>query len=311
MKVKGPLACTAALLATGFMLCRSPATEPSPTARERTGQAVERSFTVLAEASPVLGAMPDQRASAPSFPLAADGSLSINDRTSTLLDVMLAGLPLHPGRVEVDQIEQRLTSGLPAQAAQQLARLLRTYIAYRDAETELGERQRAAAALTPALTPELALEQLHALRVAHFGEQLAASLYREEEKQTLADLAATLPGAPRSADTRERGVAADPALDRLHNEVAALRKAGAPETRVAALREQVLGPDRARQLQDTEQVQSDWEQRSRSFLAAAQPGADVEGLLRGLYSEQEMPAARAYNLERLRNRHAGAAQNKQ
>ncbi|MDQ1815938.1 lipase secretion chaperone [Massilia sp. CCM 9210] len=307
MSIKGPLACIAALLGAGFMLYREPVIETPATARERTGQAVERSFTVLAEASPVFGAMPEQRADPPSFPLAADGSLAINERTSTLLDVLLAGLPHHPGRVEVDQIEKRMTAGLPAQAAQQLARLLRTYVAYRDAETELSERQRADATLTP----ELALDQLHALRVAHFGEQLAGSLYREEEKQMRADLAATRPGAPRSADTQERGLAADPALDRLRNDVAALRKAGAPEARVTALRTQMLGADRAQQLHDTELVQSDWEQRSRTFLAAAQPGVDMEALLRDLYSEQEMPAARAYNLERLRSQQAAGAQNKQ
>ena len=66
------------------------------------------------------------------------------------------------------------------------------------------------------------------------------------------------------------------------------------------MRQQVLGADRAQQLQDSEQVQADWEQRSAAFLAAMRPGADVDSLLRGLYSEQELPAARAYNLERLR-----------
>jgi lipase chaperone LimK len=89
--------------------------------------------------------------------------------------------------------------------------------------------------------------------------------------------------------------------------VAALRSAGAPEAKVAALRQQVLGADRAQQLQNTEQVRSDWEQRSAAFLAAAKPGVDTESLLRGLYLEEEMPAARAYNLERLRSRQPGAA----
>ncbi|NHZ97263.1 lipase secretion chaperone [Massilia sp. CCM 8734] len=293
MNIRAALACTVAVLAAGAVLYRAPATEAPLTPEQRTGQAVERSFTVLAETSAGFGAMPEPPGRAPAFRLGADGKLAIDERTSVLLDVLLASLARHPGRAEIDKLENDLAAGLPPDAARELAQLLRNYVAYRDLETDLGERQR----LDAALTPELALDQLHALRVAHFGERLAASMYEKEEKQMRADLAATRPGAPESPHSV---VAADPAQERLRENVAALRRAGAPEAQVATLRQQVLGADRAQQLQDTEQVRADWEQRSAAFLAAMRPGADVDSLLRGLYSEQELPAARAYNLERLR-----------
>lgn len=300
MNIKGPLAGIAAVLIAGAVLYRAPVPEAPVTAEQRTAQAVERSFTLMAETSAGFGAMPHQPGPAPAFQLGADGKLAIDERTSMLLDVRLAGLPRHPGRAEMDKLEKDLAAGLPADAARELAQLLRNYVAYRELETQLGERQR----LDAALTPEQALDQLHALRAGHFGERLAASMYGKEEKQMRADLAATRPGAPESPHD---AVAADPALERLRDDVAALRGAGAPEAKVAALRQQVLGADRAQQLQGTEQVQADWEQRSAAFLAAVKPGSDMESLLRGLYSEQEMPAARAYNLERLRSQQPGAA----
>ncbi|NHZ88601.1 hypothetical protein F2P45_06120 [Massilia sp. CCM 8733] len=299
MSIKGPLAGIAAVLIAGALLYRAPVPDAPATPEQRTGQAVERSFALLAETSALFGAMPDQPGRAPSFRLGADGKLAIDERTSILLDVLLASLPRHPGRAEMDKLEQELAAGLPPDAAPELAQLLRNYVAYRELETQLGERQR----LDAALTPEQALEQLHALRIGHFGERLAASMYGKEEKQMRADLAATRPGAPEP----HSALAADPALDRLRADVAALRSTGTPEAKVAALRQQVLGAERAQQLQDTEQVQSDWEQRSAAFLAAVKPGSDMESLLRGLYSEQEMPAARAYNMERLRSQQPGAA----
>lgn len=298
MRIKPALACAAAVLAGGALLYRAPATDAAPTQAQRTEQAVERSFTLLAETSPQFGALPDQPARRPRFEPGADGRLATDERTSILLDVALASLPRQPLRTEMENIEKDLVAGLPPDAARELAQLLRNYVAYREGETQLGERQRADAALKPAQ----ALEQLHALRVAHFGERLAASLYEKEEKQLRADFAATQAGA-----APDSGVPADPALARLHDDVAALRSAGAPASTVAALREQVLGVDRAQQLQETEQVRSDWEQRSAAFLAAARPGTDTETLLRTLYSEQELPAARAYNQERLRSRQASTA----
>ncbi|HEX8615258.1 MAG TPA: lipase secretion chaperone [Telluria sp.] len=301
MNIKGALAGIAAVLIAGVVLYRAPANDAPVTPvtpEQRTERAVERSLTLLAETSAGFGALPQQPAPQPAFRLGADGKLAIDERTSILLDVLLTSLPRHPDRAEMDQLEKDLAAGLPPDAARELAHLLRNYVAYRELETELAERQRADAALTP----DQALDQLHALRTGHFGERLAASLYGKEEKQMRADLAATRPGAPEQA-----AAAADPALERLRDGVAALRKTGAPEAQVAALRLQVLGPERAQQLQDTEQVQADWEQRSAAFLAAARPGTDMESLLRGLYSEQEMPAARAYNLARLRSEQAGAA----
>lgn len=294
MNVRMALACVAASLAAGAMLYRAPAPEAPARSAQRTEQAVERSFTLLAGTSPAFGAIPIQEA--PAFRLGADGSLAIDERTPVLLDVRLAGLPRQPGRAEMAQLETALAAGLPPDAARQLAQLLRSYVAYREQEAALGERQGADAALAPAQ----ALDQLHALRVAHFGEPLAASMYGKEEQRMRADLAPAQAGAPQ----QDSG---DPAVDRLRDEVAALRGAGAPEAQVAAVRRQALGDERAQHLQDTEQVRADWEQRSDAFLAAVRPGADLEALLRGLYSEQEMAAARAYNLERLRSRQSGNA----
>lgn len=298
MSIRIALVGTAALLAAGYALYPAAEAEAPLTPAQRTEQAVERGFALLEDTSPMFGAMPEPPSARPSFQLGADGKLAIDERTIVLLDVQLASLPRHPDRAEMDKTEKDLTAGLPHDAARELAQLLRKYVAYRELEAELGERQRA----DPAFTPEKALDQLHALRSGHFGERLAAAMYGKEEKQMRADLAAAQSGVV-PPDT---ALAADPALDRLRDDVAALRSAGAPEAQVAALRQQVLGADRAQQMHNTEQVRADWDQRSAAFLAAAKPGTDTESLLRGLYLEEEMPAARAYNLERLRSRQPAA-----
>ena len=71
------------------------------------------------------------------FRLDRHGDLLVNQSTETALDSLLAQLPAEPTAADLHKIETAARVGLPDGAAEKAVKLLRNYIAYRDAVSAL------------------------------------------------------------------------------------------------------------------------------------------------------------------------------
>lgn len=251
----------------------------------------------------------------------ASGTLLLDDATRMRLDILLASLPKHATQHERQAMEAEAVAGLPPAAAEQATHVLQTYIAYSSAEAEL----LAAENSSPAARPEETLEKLAALRRRHLGLDIAQALFGAQElqaryglqlaaleadasltaQQKLARIEAMQQALPEGATEIHDSLQSSRASLAMEQGVAALRAQGASEAQVRQLREQHVGAEGASSISEMEAHKADWERRQQAFaqqrmqiarmqLSDQQKKERVEALLRTLYSEEELPAARAY-----------------
>lgn len=322
------LATLIALMVTGAVWLLHSAPEEAPVVQSGP-IGTQRSGTV--DASPFAKGeyMPPSASHAPSaaegtgvFRIDNKGNLVLDADTRIRLDILVSELPKNATGHELQAIEAAAVGGLPKQAAQQASHILDTYIRYLRAETELNT----GLANENASSPEKMFNKVIALRRQHLGAQVADALFAAQESQDrygiqiammemdpkltvqdkLARIEALQRALPDGATVLSSDLDASRSALMMEQGVAALRQQGASETQVQHLRERHVGAEAAKSIGEMEVQKMDWERRQQEFTqqknAIAQMGLTeqqkrerVEMVLSQLYSEEELPAARAFN----------------
>ena len=109
------------------------------------------------------------------FATDAAGELVVNEQTRLNMEMLIA--QAEPGNLWGEVAEQ--TEHLPPQAARQAEELLRQFVEYQQAQRQTYPPGDAPVTEDDALRE---LDGLHALRVAHFGPEVARRLYGNDEK---------------------------------------------------------------------------------------------------------------------------------
>jgi len=252
----------------------------------------------------------------------SNGVLLLDDATRMRLDILLSHLSKSATPHELQTVEAEAVAGLPAAAVQQALHILRTYIAYTSAQEDLA----AAHASGPAVKSEEMLERLATLRRRHLGLDVAQALFGKQEQQEryglqiaaldadttltaqekLTRIEAMQQALPDGATELHASLEASRSSLSMEQGVAALRAQGGSEAQVRQWREQHVGTEGAAAIGELEAQKSDWERKQQAFaqqrsqiaqmnLSEQQKQEKVEALLRTLYSEEELPAARAYH----------------
>lgn len=259
------------------------------------------------------------------LPVDAGGHLVVVPEVRELFDWFLAAGGEVPPEVLRARLEAEIDARLAPPADAEARALLGRYLAYREAVRALAEEGGAE------LDLERRFQRLRELRRAHLGEA-AAALFGAEEARTRVELArrrvardpalsaaeraarlealeAELPAEVRA--TREAVLAAQ----RLRDEEAALREAGAGPGEIRALRERRVGAEAAARLEALDRRRADFAARlaryreardalgGRAFEDAATREAALEALRASHFAEPERTRVRA--LDRLEA--AGAA----
>jgi Proteobacterial lipase chaperone protein len=142
----------------------TPAPQPTPDANQGAASAEP--------SDPVTQHEPDKV-----FRVDGSGRLIVDEQTRLNMEALLA----YTDRSDLPRAQQEIAGSLPPAAANEALALLERYDTYQQAQRE---------AYPPGVAPaneEAALAELdglHALRVAHFGEDVAKRLYGSEEEQT-------------------------------------------------------------------------------------------------------------------------------
>lgn len=255
------------------------------------------------------------------FDLDHAGALPRDARTLMALQILDGKLPRD--RALSATLREHLRRTLPGPAADDVEQLLHAYRGYRREQRRQWPDSIAPDSLAAA---HERLDAIEALRSEFFGESDARKLFavdeaysryylhamaveqdpalsREDKDARIEALRAELPDEAAELQRQPRPGQA------LAGEVARLRADGASEAAIQHLREQTLGIEAAEQLRHMEEQAASWEQRYqtvrdparqilRSGLAEAEREAQFEALLAEHYSEAELPAARAYFLQR-------------
>ena len=257
------------------------------------------------------------------FSISVDGKLRLGEGTREQFELALSMIGDAPA--ELEALAEALAEALGSPAGEQAAALLRDYAGYRQAEEGYMDQ---AMFLMPEDGSEMAmleqhLEDLAALRREHFDEDIADSLFAQDEQmaryelerlrleqdpaldeqarsERLAELEESLPEEYRSA------VASDPVSAEVNREVDRLRSEGADERAILEARAEHLGWEAAEELQRSEQAMGEWDARVDGYLSArdalrAQEGladADrqrqLDQLRRDHFEEHELDGLRAY-----------------
>lgn len=317
-----------ALMAAGsvWLMQATPGEAPL---RQPGSAATHRSGTV--EASPFAKGeyMPLSASKAPSgaegtgvFRIDEKGNLVLDGDTRIRLDILVSALPKNATGHELQAIEASAFAGLPEQAAQQASHVLNAYIRYLSAETEFN----AGLANGNASSPEEMFNKVIALRRQHLGAQVADALFAAQETQDrygiqiammemdpkltaqdkLARIEALQRALPENAVTLNADLDASRSALTMELGVAALRRQGASEAQILQLRERHVGAEAAKNIGEMEVQKMDWERKQQAFLREKnaiarmsltdqQKRERMEMVLSQLYSDEELPAARAFN----------------
>ncbi len=224
-----------------------------------------------------------------------------------LFDYFLSATGEEPPERIRARIVAEIGRRLPAAAAREAEAFLDRYLAYRAEAARMAADER----LAESADLERRLQWLRELRRKHFGAELAAALFGEEEHAVEVALARRRVAADASLDENERRARLE-ALEkeqsesvravhesaslplRLRQEERALRDAGASEAEIRAVREQTLGAEAAERLAQLDRDPAEWQLRVDAYRAerddvATDPSLD--------------PAARAARIEALRAQH--------
>ncbi|MCG8592057.1 MAG: lipase chaperone [Proteobacteria bacterium] len=211
-----------------------------------------------------------------SLALSADGHFLPTRGAVRLFDYFLSASGEEPTAVLRQRIADHLHRALPPLAALEALALLDDYLEFREALRRLASEGRVPADLGRRL------QWVRELRREHFGAEVAAALFGQEEQTQLVDLErrrvalddslsdderraalaaleARLPEPVRRA--RERAAAPS----RSHREVSALREAGGSEAEVFALRERRFGTAAAERLAALDAERALWRERLADY----------------------------------------------
>ena len=256
--------------------------------------------------------------SANMFVVDRNGKLIVNDNTKSALDVLLAELPPGPGPADLEKLRTTLLEDLSPDVVGKITTLIQTYLEYRKAESALA----AEAQPENAIDAKEEFSKTMALRRKFFDLDTAQGLFGVQEALASYDIEVMRiqADAKLSADQKSRHIkvlrealpaeVGDAAMApddsaALQEQVAAMRLRGAAENEVQELLQQTLGIDGARALNEMEQQKNEWDRRYQAYLqekntimlsqlSSAQKQQQIEVMLRQHYSEEEIPAVRAF-----------------
>ena len=325
----GFLMATAALVIVGgavWLMRSSPQEEPAPPS---ASAAVQGSGTVDANPfakgeymAPIASRAESAVADTGVFKLDGKGNLILDADTRVRLEMLISELPMNATGHELQAIERSAIAGLPQHAAQQASRILDGYMRYFKAEMALS----ADFAAGNTIAPEDMFNKVIALRRQHLGAPVADALFAVQEAQDrygiqiammeadpkltvqekLARIDVLQNTLPKGAADLNSDLDASRSALLMEQGVAALRQQGASEVQVQQLRERHAGAEAAKSIGEMEVQKLDWERRQQEFLqqkniitqmnlSEQQKLGRIEALLGQLYSEEEIPAARAYH----------------
>lgn len=256
--------------------------------------------------------------SAHMFVVDRHGKLIVNDNTKSALDVLLAELPANPSPIDLEKLRTTLVEDLSSDVAGKIATLMQRYLEYRKAESALAVEVQS----EKIIDAKEAFTKTMALRRSFFDAETAQALFGVQEALALYDIETTRiqADAKLGADQKSRRIKAlrealpaevavvllepDDSVQ-LQEQVAALRQRGATENDVLQLRQQTLGIEGAKAVSEMEVQKNEWERRFQAYLQQknlimlsptnpAQKQQQIEALLRQHYSEEEVPAVKAY-----------------
>ncbi|WP_437941933.1 lipase secretion chaperone [Sorangium sp. So ce341] len=242
----------------------------------------------------------------------ANGDLIVGPELLALFDYFLSAT----GEVPAAAIRARIVAAIRERAAgpaaDQAIALLDRYLGYREAA--------GAARAAQAADPTERLAALREIRRAHFGDEVAAQLFGDEEREgeaaieasrvladatlspeerdaRLAEVEAALPEHLREA----REAAVRPLVQQAEEQ--ALRAAGASDEELHAHRVATVGPEAADRLAELDRQRADWQRRLDAFESARAAIAATEADPEARRAAEEALLARAFTPEeRLRVR---------
>lgn len=255
------------------------------------------------------------------FDIGFSGGLKIDLDTRASLEMISAELGANPSPQDVQRVEKSLRAGLPREAADKAIALVRAYREYTQASARASAQQRPpqnAEELRLLLAQDAALRRVYfdaETSKALFGVQEAYSLYSLDAQAIEADtrlgpvekarrlqaLRAALP-----PEVIELEPALSPKASEMELRVAQLREQGGSEAQIRAVRKEYLGADAAESMGQMDGHSAEWLDRYQAFqkqkaamLATSPPDgpALVEKLLAQHFSADELPGARAYDLQ--------------
>lgn len=259
----------------------------------------------------------------PVFRVDEQGALLLDHDTKVRLDILMANLPENATAYELQTLQSGVVAALPQPAKQQALNLLETYARYLAAEARLNVVHMSELAMKP----EDMFNKLIGLRRQHLGTHIADALFGTQEIQDRYGVQVAMVEADPALSAQEKIVrldALESALPRsagfnadlhtsrsaleMERNVAALRQQGASEQQVKQLRERHVGPEGAEAIGELESHKLEWEMRQQAFaqqrnliaqmnLTDQQKQERIEALLRQIYPEEQIPAARALHQE--------------
>lgn len=292
----------------------------APNLEKNQGKGSGRSDFVMGPGAMSNASVPQEArsVSANMFVVDRHGKLIVNDSTKSALDVLLAELPPNPSPADLQKLRTTLLEDLSPDVAEKIVTLMQSYLEYRKAESALAVEVQS----EKTIDAKEAFTKTMALRRSFFDAETAQALFGVQEALALYDIEATRiqADAKLGADQKSRrikalreslpaevaGTALAPDNSvQLQEQVAALRQRGATENDVLQLRQQTLGNEGAKAVSEMEVQKNEWERRYQAYLQQknlilvssinpAQKQQQIEVLLRQHYSEEEVPAVKAY-----------------
>jgi lipase chaperone LimK len=246
----------------------------------------------------------------------ADGRFLPGPETIRLFDYFFSASGEEPDDVIRGRIALHVLEHLPPDAAAEAIAVLDRYLSFRRAARELAASERVPGDL------ERRWQWVRELRREHFGPELEAALYGEEEARTLVDLERreVLRDQSLSREEREQRLAAleerlpervraarrrAEAPLRVRREVERLRESGASEAEVFAARQRAFGAAAAERLAALDRRRADWQERLAAYrserdalladpdLSAQEREAALETLRRSTFAAEELARVRA------------------
>jgi lipase chaperone LimK len=266
-----------ALLAGALWLARrgaSPAPDPLAARAEAVREAAQASPPPAPPDAPVASL----RDTEVDGHLALDGDRFRPDRAALrLFDYYLSASGEEPETSLRARIVAEIERRLPPAAAREALAFLDRYLAYRADARRMAADDR----LAESADLERRLQWVRELRRKHFGAELAAQLFGDEERavalaierRRIAGDASLSPGERRArleAFAREHPESALDAATialRLREREAALRAAGAGDAELRALREEAVGPEAAERLAALDARRAEWRRRLDAYRA--------------------------------------------
>jgi len=216
------------------------------------------------------------------------------------------------------ELQELIRIGLPGEAGEEAARVMENYYQFRLAETEFLQQTQ------NQLSDIDRYEELVQLRRRYLGNEIADKLFAVEDTQARHMLATMAIHQNADLTNEEKQSELDALQENLNNrlldlgelqpeeaaaeEVRRLRESGASDDDIYAIREEILGAEKARELAAADREEAQWQSRFNGFWQARQnvmqAGLDeaekerqIEQLLGQYFPPDERERARLTSLE--------------